>query len=236
MLSPAEDGHHEEKQAAKKTNFFKSPPQLWILAVGFFAGVFPELMMMDWSAVFAKQVMLLNPTLGAVPYTAFAVAMIVGRLLISRATKKYHISELSQWGGIFGSIAMLLGVLLAPPLVSENQLLGLLVISLLWAIGGFGMAPMVPSFFSAAGHVPGLTTAQALSRISLVNSIVMIAAKIVMGGLAQGIGLELAFLFPIAMMFIAGVVSGSVAKQAKRKEAMENAFPPTGSLAVVNEL
>ena len=192
--------------------------------------------MMDWSAVFSKQVLMLGVTLGAIPYTAFTVAMIVGRLLIGKMTKRYHISELSMWGGIFGSIAMLLGVLLAPPLVAENKILGLLVISLFWAISGFGLAPMVPSFFSAAGNVPGLTTAQALSRMSLVNALIVIVAKIAMGGMAEGVGLEIAFLFPIAMMFIAGILAGQVAKHAKRKEAMDNAFPLTGPLTVIDEL
>lgn len=236
MLRPDEDGHHEERRSSKKVPFFRSPPQLWVLSAGLFAGVFPEMMLMDWSAVFSKQVMLLSPTLGSIPFTAFTLAMITGRLLISRATKKYHISELSQWGGIFGSISMLLGILIAPSLVEQNQLLALFVLSLFWAISGLGLAPMVPSFFSAAGHVGGLTTAQALSRMSLVNMVVMILAKILMGGLAQGIGLELAYIFPITMMFIAGVLAGQVAKQAKRKEAIENAFPPTGPLSIVDEL
>lgn len=146
MISPKEDGHHEEKQSSKGHSFLKSPPQLWLLAVGLFSGVFPELMMMDWSAVFSKQVLLLDVTLGAIPYTVFTVAMIAGRLLIGRATKKFHISELSMWGGIVGSIAMLAGVLLAPALTQENTILGLVVISTFWAISGFGLAPMVPSF------------------------------------------------------------------------------------------
>lgn len=236
MLKPSEDGHHEEKQAGSKVPFFKSPSQLWLLAFGLFAGVFPELVMMDWSAVFAKQVMLLNPTLGAIPYTAFTVAMIAGRLLIGRATKKYHISDLSKWGGIFGSVAMALGVILGPPLVALNQSLALLVLSAFWVIAGFGLAPMVPSFFGAAGHVKGLTTAQALSRMSLVNAIVVIAAKIFMGALAQGIGLVLAFLFPITMMFIAGILAGLVARNSKRKEAVENAFPLTGPIGIVDDL
>lgn len=236
MLTPKEDGHHEERQAATKVPFFKSPSQLWLLAFGFFAGVFPELVMMDWSAVFAKQIMLLNPTLGAIPYTAFTVAMIAGRLLIGKATNKYHISDLSKWGGIFGSVAMALGVILAPPLVVLSQPLALLVLSLFWAIGGFGLAPMVPSFFGAAGHVKGLTTAQALSRMSLVNAVVVIAAKIFMGALAQGVGLVLAFTFPITMMFIAGILAGLVARSSKRKEAVDNAFPLTGPITVVDEL
>ena len=236
MLTPAEDGHHEERQSSRKVPFFKSPPQLWLLAFGFFAGVFPEMVMMDWSAVFAKQVMLLNPTLGAIPFTAFTLAMIVGRLLIGRMTKKYHISDLSKWGGIFGSVSMVLGVLIAPPLIPTSPVLALLVLSLFWAITGFGMAPMVPSFFGAAGHVSGLTTAQALSRMSMVNAVAVIGAKILMGALAQGIGLVLAFILPAAMMFIAGVLAGKVAKSAKRKEAMDNAFPLTGPITVVDGL
>jgi MFS family permease len=162
--------------------------------------------------------------------------MIVGRLLIGRVTKKYHISDLSKWGGIFGSVSMVLGVLIAPPLIPTSPVLALLVLSLFWAITGFGMAPMVPSFFGAAGHVSGLTTAQALSRMSMVNAVAVIGAKILMGALAQGIGLVLAFILPAAMMFIAGVLAGKVAKSAKRKEAMDNAFPLTGPITVVDGL
>ena len=236
MLRPTEDGHHEERQASKRVPFFKSPTQLWLLAFGFFAGVFPELVMMDWSAVFAKQVMLLTPTLGAIPFTVFTLAMIAGRLLIGRVTKKYHISDLSKWGGIIGAVTMLLGVLLAPLLVASNPILAMIVLSLFWAVSGFGLAPMVPSFFGAAGHVAGLTTAQALSRMSLVNALAVIVAKIFMGALAQGIGLVLAFIFPVTMMFIAGFLAGRVAKNSKRKEAVENAFPLTGPITVVDQL
>ena len=236
MLKPSEDGHREERQAAQKVPFFKSPNQLWLLAFGFFAGVFPEMVMMDWSAVFAKQVMLLNPTLGAIPFTAFSVAMIAGRLLIGRVTKKYHISDLSKWGGIIGAVAMALGVLVAPTLVPVSPILAMIVLSLFWAVSGFGLAPMVPSFFGAAGHVKGLTTAQALSRMSLVNALAVIVAKIFMGALAQGIGLVWAFMLPVTMMFIAGILAGRVAKNSKRKEAVENAFPLTGPITVVDQL
>jgi MFS family permease len=236
MVSPEEDGHKEEKQASKKVPFFKSPNQLWLLALGLFTGVFLELVMMDWSALFSQQVMLLSPTLGAVPFATFMLAMIGGRLLITKATKKYHISELSKWGGIYGSMMMALGLVLAPPLVGYNQILSLAVLSFFWALGGFGLAPLVPSFFGAAGHVAGLTTSQALARMSLLNSLAVIGAKVVMGGLAESVGLQIAFVLPIVLMFIAGILSGRLAKQAKRKEAVENAFPITGSLTVIDEL
>jgi hypothetical protein len=157
-------------------------------------------------------------------------------LLIGRATKKYHISDLSKWGGIIGAVALALGVLVAPPLVPFSPILAMIVLSLFWAVSGFGMAPMVPSFFGAAGHVKGLTTAQALSRMSLVNALAVIVAKIFMGALAEGIGLVLAFMLPVTMMFIAGILAGRVAKNSKRKEAVENAFPLTGPITVVDQL
>jgi hypothetical protein len=94
---------------------------------------------------------------------------------------------------------------------------------------------MVPSFFSGAGYVKGLQTAQALARMTLVNAIVMMGAKIVMGGIAQGVDLQVAFIFPTVMMFVAGFIAHVVAKRAKRAEAVANAFPPTGPISIVQE-
>jgi hypothetical protein len=70
----------------------------------------------------------------------------------------------------------------------------------------------------------------------LVNTITVSIAKIFMGALAQGIGLGLAFILPVTLMFVAGVLAGRVAKNSKRKEAVENAFPLTGPITVVDQL
>lgn len=235
MLTPDEVGKSDDRKFTKKVSFFKTPKQVWLLTAGLFAGMFPEICFMDWSAVFAKDEIGVNASLGAMPYTVFGIAMIVGRLSISRLTKKYHISELSKWGGIFGSVALGLGVLFGPLLASSDQILGLIVLTTLWGISGLGMAPMVPSFFSGAGYVKGLNTAQALARMTLVNSIVMMGAKVLMGGIAQGVDLQVAFIFPTAMMFIAGFIAHFVAKRAKRAEAVANAFPLTGPIAIIKE-
>ena len=233
LLTDAEGEAVESKKDIKRIPFFKSPPQVWLLAVGLFAGVFPELVMMDWSAVFAKTELGLNASLGAVPYAVFTGAMIVGRLLIGPMTKRWHISDLSKWGGILGAVAFGLGVLLGPLLADQDKYLALAVTAGLWAIFGLGLAPMVPSFFSAAGYVKGLSTAQVLARMSLVNSLVIIGAKIAMGALAQGVGLHIAFILPLVLLVVAGVIAGMVAKRSKRSEALANAFPLTGPIGVI---
>jgi MFS family permease len=233
LLTDAEGEAVESKKDIKRIPFFKSPPQVWLLAAGLFAGVFPELVMMDWSAVFAKTELGLNASLGAIPYAVFTGAMIVGRLLIGPMTKRWHISDLSKWGGILGAVAFGLGVLLGPLLADQDKYLALAVTAGLWAIFGLGLAPMVPSFFSAAGYVKGLSTAQVLARMSLVNSLVIIGAKIAMGALAQGVGLHIAFILPLVLLVVAGVIAGMVAKRSKRSEALANAFPLTGPIGVI---
>jgi MFS family permease len=233
LLWQTEEAKVETKSNAKRIPFLKTPKYVWLLTAGLFLGMFPELVMMDWSATFAKSVLHVDATLGALPYTIFTAAMIVGRLSIGRLTKAFHFSELSKWGGIVGSAAMLAGLLVGPPIAAHDPVLALFVTVSFWVVAGLGISPMVPSFMSAGGHVKGMSTAAALSRMSLSNSVIIIAAKYFMGALAQGFGLGLALIFPIICFFVAGLVAGEVVKRAKRKDAVANAFPPSGAIQVL---
>ena len=233
LLWQSEEAKVETKTSGKRVSYFKTPKYVWLLTAGLFLGMFPELVMMDWSATFAKSVLHVDATLGALPYTVFTAAMIVGRLSIGRLTKAFHFSELSKWGGIVGSVAMLAGLLVGPPIAAHEPVIALVVTVAFWAIAGLGVSPMVPSFFSAGGHVKGMTTPAVISRMSLTNSIIVMAAKYLMGALAQGVGLAAALFFPITCFFVAGLVAGEVVKRAKRKDAIENAFPPTAPIRIV---
>jgi MFS family permease len=234
LLLPSEDEPvPSSKKSGKKMLFWKSPGQLWLVTVGLFAGVFPEGVMMDWSALYAREVLGLNASLGAVPYIAFVTAMIIGRLSISRLTKAFHISELSKYGGLFGSALFGLGALSGPWIAGLDKILALVVVSVLWFVAGLGLASMVPSFMTAAGYIKGLTTSQAVARMMVINSFSFMLAKYIMGAIAEGVDLVAAFMFPTILMFIAGWIAGIVAKRAKRSEAVANSFPPTGSVAIV---
>lgn len=235
LLAPAEDGHSSEVARQQKVSWLKTPGFVWMLTAGLFAGVWPEVVMIDWSALFSKSVMNLNPTLSAVPYTAFTIAMIMGRLSINRVTKKFHISDMAKWGGIVGSILIFAGIFLGPLIAQSNSTLGLVALCVLWGVAGLGVGPQVPSVFTAGGNVMGLTTAQALSRMSMINMFLMLGAKFVMGALAQQ-NLQAAFLFPATTLMIAGIIAGFVVKRAKRNEKeMLSAFPPTAPIVVVED-
>ena len=233
LLTNDEEGHSPETQPKHDVSWFKTPGYLWLLAVGLFAGMWPELVMMDWSAVFSQEVLAVDPTRGALPYTVFTGFMIIGRFASSWVTKHVHFSTMSAWGGLIGSVFMTAGVIFAATFAESNVNLALTLQICCYAVAGLGIASMVPSFFSAAGDIRGLSTAQALSRMSFANAVFVMVAKWVMGGLADGVGLVAAMTFPLISLFIAGLIAAYVSKHSKRirSEQLE-AFPPTGSVPI----
>ena len=235
LLTSSEDGHGAGQAKAKTTSFFKMPGQVWLLAAGLFTGVFGELAMMDWSAVFAKQVLLLDAGRGAIPYAAFSAAMILGRLSINKLGNKWHISSVARVAGLLGGVSLALGIFFGSTLVTTNQDAALVLVVIFFFLAGLGSAPMVPSFFSAAGYVKGLNTAQVLARMSFMNSVAIIGAKYLMGALALHAGLALAFLFPAATFLAAGLLAGVVAKRAKSSDALNAAYPATGAMSLIED-
>ena len=61
---------------------------------------------------------------------------------------------------------------------------------------------------------------------------ISIAAKTVMGALSEGVGLSLAFFFPIVMAVGSGFIAASVVKRARRSE-LDAAYPATGPISIV---
>jgi MFS family permease len=227
------DGRMSDQKHVEKISWLKTPPYVWLLTLGLFTGVWCESVMIDWSAIFSEQILGITVTQAAIAYTCFSGSMIIGRLSIDRVTKYIHISQMSMFGAVAGLAGIIGGVLLGPILVAQNLVLGLIAVCFFWMLLGLGSAAMVPSFFSAAGHVKGLSTAQALSRMSFANTIIFMAGKSAFGALAQQ-DLQLAMLTPILTFVVVGVVSALVVKTAKRREKeMVEAFPMTGVIPVI---
>jgi len=235
MLTPNEDNHEIERESGNKVSWLKTPKYLWLLSFGAFAGMWPELVIMDWASVYGKKVLLLDAGSAALPYTCFIIAMIIGRFSIVKLTEKYQIARLSQIGGAFGSIALALSIYFSATLASSNQTLALVLLCVFFAIAGYGISSMVPGFYSATGHIDGLSTAQALSRMALFNYTVIIFAKMFMGSLIDASSLPLAMIFPIVMFAIASVISGFVAKNHSTDKQSETlAYPPTSPITEID--
>ena len=232
LLSSTEDGHLEEKATAVKRKFYQMPAEPWLLGVGLFCGVYPEVAVIDWATVFAKDVLNVEVALRSIPFAAFMVGMIIGRLSMTKLAEKFHPHTLASRGAFLAAGALAIAAMLSVPVASVSSQLGLLVTAIFWGLAGLGLAPVSPAFYSAAGHIPGVSTAWAISRLSLFNAVVSIAAKTMMGALSEGVGLSLAFFFPITLAIGAGLIAASFVKRARRSE-LDAAAPATGPIAII---
>jgi sugar phosphate permease len=232
LLSPTEDGHLEERAGVVKRKFYQIPGQLVLLALGTFGIVYPEVAVIDWAAVFARDVLNVDLALRSLPFAAFMIGMIIGRLSMTRLADKYHPSLIASRGAFVAAGVLALTAISAPVLADTSSILALSVTMLLWLIAGLGLAPGAPTFMSAAGHIPGVSTAWAVSRLSLMSSTMSVMAKTLMGALAEGVGLSLAFFFPVTLAIISGLIAYQFAKKAKQTD-LESVSPPTSPMPII---
>ncbi len=232
LLSPTEDGHLEERAAVVKRKFYQLPAQLVLLAVGMIGIVYPEVAVIDWAAVFARDVLNVDLALRSLPFAAFMVGMIVGRLSMTRLAEKYHPNLIASRGAFLAAVVLALAAISAPLLAESSSTLALGVTMLLWLIAGLGLAPGAPTFMSAAGHVPGVSTALAVSSLSLMSSTMSVMAKTLMGALAEGVGLSLAFFFPVTLAIISGLIAHQFAQKAKQAD-LDSVAPPTSPMPII---
>lgn len=232
LLSGDEDGHNEEKANVVKRKFYQVPAQLVLLTIGSFGAVYPEVAVIDWAAVFARDVLNVELALRSLPFAAFMTGMIAGRLSISRLAEKYHPHLIASRGALIAAVALSAAALAAPWVASLSTVTGLVVTMALWMIAGLGLSGGSPIFTAAAGHIPGVSTAWAVSRLSLMSSILSIMAKTMMGALVEGVGLSLAFFFPITLAIVSSFIAAGFAQRAKQAE-LDAVSPPTAPMPII---
>jgi hypothetical protein len=232
LLSPTEDGHLEERAGVVKRKFFQVPAQLVLLAFGMIGIVFPEVAVIDWAAVFARDILNVELALRSLPFAAFMVGMIIGRLSMSRLAEKYHPNLIASRGAFLAAGVLALAAIFAPILANNSSSLALGVTMVLWLIAGLGLSPGAPTFMSAAGHIPGVSTAWAVSRLSLMSSTLQVMSKTLMGALAEGVGLSLAFFFPVTLAIISGLIAHQFAQKAKQAD-LDSVAPPTSPMPII---
>ncbi len=236
ILNKNESHQAERTKQVARVSLLKTPMRVWLLSFGFFVAVAPELALIDWSAIFSRDALGINDVgLRSVPYTAFMIFMIVGRLSLGRITKIWHMSELATLGGALAFVGLGASVLFAPAIASLDPLGSALVGSSLWALAGLGCSSLVPSFFSASGHVKGLDTATVMARMSLAQTMMIIVAKVVIGAVAQSADIRTAFVIPVVLLLICAFIARIFAKEARSDSVAPGDFAVTMPIAVVGE-
>lgn len=236
ILNKDESHNAERTKKPARVTMLKTPAKVWLLAFGFFASVSPELALIDWSAIFSRDVFgIKDAGLRSIPYTGFMIFMIVIRLSIGRLTKSWHISRLASIGGVIAFAGLGLSVTFGPFFATLGTLPAVVLGAACWCIAGVGFSTLVPSFFSASGHIKGLDTATVMARMSLAQTVMIILTKVVIGWIAQNAGIRIAYVVPCILLLVAAAIARTLAKEAKQNDVVADAFPITYPVTLVGE-
>jgi predicted MFS family arabinose efflux permease len=149
---------------------------------------------LDWSAVFLTSVRGADIGLAGLGYAAFAVAMTGGRLAGDRIRMVLGERRVILLGGLIGAIGFAL-VLLVPSV--HAGLVGYFLV-------GVGASNIVPVLFSAAGRTRDMSPGLAITAVSTLGYLGLLAGPALIGFVAHLVSLPFAFvLLSVAMLIVA---------------------------------
>ncbi|MDV8021901.1 MFS transporter [Rhodococcus sp. IEGM 1330] len=130
----------------------------------------------SWSAVYMTTEEGAGPGAAGMAFVAFSAAMLIGRLVGDRIVDRFGPSTVLTGGASLVAVAFL--VILGLSVLAAD--LPILVIGA-FAVAGLGASPLFPIVFSLAGRLPGVSSAAAISIVSLVSRIGFLVAPLVVG-------------------------------------------------------
>lgn len=175
---PAQDA----MQRAQKRNA-PLPSLFWMYAIALFLIGAMEWSIVYWSADFLERAIGFERTLAAALTTFFFIAMLIGRIIGSRLTRRFHNTTLLA-AAMYLAIGGFLLLWLAPlPLLN--------VIGLFMA--GLGTANLFPQGISLALGIAASQVDRANARVGLSVSLAVLLAPQLLGNLADRIGIQSAY-------------------------------------------
>jgi predicted MFS family arabinose efflux permease len=173
-------GHREEAGA---TFTIVPKPAVLLLGALCFISFLAEGAVLDWSAVFLREIRSVDVSLAGVGYGVFSVAMATGRFAGDRITHGIGSRAILRVGSGIAALGFLIAA--AAPWAA-GTLFGLVLI-------GFGASNVVPVLFSASGRVPGVPAGIALATVTTIAYAGLLLGPALVGFLAQTTSLPTAF-------------------------------------------
>ncbi|UFH54612.1 MFS transporter [Spirosoma sp. KNUC1025] len=156
-----------------------------------FAVFLAEGSILDWSAIFLRDVKGIDVALAGVGYAAFSVAMATMRLVGDKLVARLNGKTVVVAGSLVGAAGLLIAIL--SPWV-WGGLVGFVLL-------GLGVANIVPIFFSAAGRLPGISPTMSIPAITTIGYTGLLAGPALLGFIAYRFSLSVALGF-IALLLL----------------------------------
>lgn len=148
---------------------------------------------LDWSAVFLNSVRGVDPAQAGFAYTAFAIAMAIGRLSGDWINRRVGGQSIMIASGLLTAAGFAVVVAIPSPLAGFA---GYLLV-------GLGTSNVVPVLFSAAGRQTAMPPSLAIAAISTIGYAGILAGPALIGLIANGTSLPFAFgVLGVAMLAV----------------------------------
>jgi hypothetical protein len=190
---------------------------LAVLAVATVGGSIMEGAPTDWSALRLERLGT-GPGVAALGVAVFMAGMLAGRLVGDPLTDRHGGAAVLRAGMLLAAAGLIVGVVVDGP---AAFLLGL-------AVAGFGVSAYFPLAFSAAARTPGVAPGAGAATVSLAARVGFLAEPIVMGALAEAVGLRRAFVAVAAVGVALAVAAPRVIPPAARAVPAPIADPRMG--------
>jgi MFS family permease len=153
----------------------------------------------NWSAVYLSRQLHATPAVAPLGLAAYQTCMVLGRAFADRLARRYGPVRSVAFGASVGAAGLALVA------VADRAVLGVAGFALL----GLGMCVVVPQSFSAAGRLDPTGSGVAVARVNLFNYAGFVVGAALVGVLAEGGGLRLAFAVPAALALGIVALAGS---------------------------
>ena len=169
----------------------------WFLGFGLIFGTAMELATGDWGAIFSRDKIGISETWSPMPYIAFTVLTVVGRVSITKAQQRLPINLMIKVGGFVGGISILVAVWMA-------RSIPFYLVCILFAIAGLGSSIIGPSFLNKANGRSPHPASVVVGQVGVINIALGWTFKQVVAWVAQYLGLSAALTIPAIMLLLVG--------------------------------
>lgn len=178
--------YYTEKREApvEKEGFsLKLLKPLFFLGLIGFISFASEGAIVDWSALYLKEVTIAPEHLFGAGFLAFSITMTLGRFLGDGISERIGSVKIVAFGAVVAFFGYL-GIL------SENTYLAIFG----FALTGLGFSVMVPELFRIGGKVRGVDSAQGIAFIAGIGYLGFLSGPVILGFLAEEYSLNSSFL------------------------------------------
>lgn len=179
---------------------------LLLLGLLCFVSFLAEGALLDWSAVFLREVRSVAPSMAGFGYSSFSVAMAVGRLAGDAVIMRLGPVLAVRAGAAVAAAGLLLATLV--PTVSAG-LFG-------FALVGLGAANIVPVMFSAAGRLPNRAPSMSLATVTALGYAGMLSGPALIGFVANASNLAFALSLIAILLLVVSLSAGIVRPTAEK--------------------